>query len=240
MLFCVAGIAAGIRVRSMPKFGDYIKNAREAFGWTQDELADRMLGSRPNVQRIEKLAAPTIQGRTYSLLAKAFGMSTAEMDKAWKSKKLPTQNVAHKPHALLGRAIPIINRVMASRMADRTNLDHLPGIADGYVHAPQITDPEAFAWIVEGECMEPEYRPGEVVICSPNAKYVDGWDYFVQLNADSRSENTFKRVFQEGDNFRLKSINLKFADIVVHREQIHSMAKAVFVQHEAGPRGTKR
>jgi transcriptional regulator with XRE-family HTH domain len=240
MFISLEGTVGQIRVTPMAKFGEYIRTVRESRGWTQQQLAAEMEGSTPNVQRIEKMPAPTMQGRTYALLAKALDMTTSELDKAWRGNKLPPGKQAHKSHKSLGRAIPIINKVLASRLTDRTNLDNFVGIADGYTYAPQITDPEAFAWVIDGECMEPEYFEGEIVICSPNARYVDGWDYFVQLTAENGSENTFKRVFEEGENFRLKAINPKFADTVVHREKIHAMSLAVFVQRVAGPRKGKK
>lgn len=220
---------------AMPKFGEFVKKRREEHGWTQQQLAARMDGSVPNVQRIERMAAPTMQGRTYAALAKALNLTTDELDRAWRGTA-PTQRKAHEHHPQLGRPIPIINRVFASRFSEKTNLEYAP--ADGYTYAPQVTDPEAFAYVVEGRCMEPEYLQGDVVICSPNAKFLDGHDYFVQLTADRDSLTTFKRVFFEGEEYLLKPIAPGFEETRVRREDVFSMARALFVQRAAGPRTT--
>lgn len=65
---------------AMLKFGNVIREMREAKRWTQDDLA-RVAGlSRSLVQMVEKSDRPNISARSYTALARAFGMTADEMD----------------------------------------------------------------------------------------------------------------------------------------------------------------
>ena len=134
------------------------------------------------------------------------------------------------------RPVPIINGISASRFVEKTNLDYPPGFADRYVPAP-TDDPDAFAMVVDGDCMEPDYRRGEMVIFSPlevqrygpqNAR-----DYAIQLDGQSANESGFKRLFIDRENisvFYFRCINPKYkTNERVLRERVLRLARAIWV-----------
>lgn len=128
---------------------------------------------------------------------------------------------------VVGVRVPLINRVAAGYPAGFTDLDYPARVADRYVDAPGVDDPDAFAATVCGESMLPDYREGDVVIFSPLAEVADGCDCFVRLEPDH--ESTFKRVYFEGDakRVRLEPLNSAFETRTVDRERVAGMYRAV-------------
>ena len=111
-----------------------------------------------------------------------------------------------------------------------------PGFADRYVPAP-TDDPDAFAMVVDGDCMEPDYRAGELVVFSPRDVQQHGpqhgKDYAVQLNGQAANEIAFQRLFidpADASVFLFGSVNPACADVSrVPREQVTRLARAVWV-----------
>lgn len=125
--------------------------------------------------------------------------------------------------------VPVINRVAAGYPTDFSDLDFPRRVADEYVAAPDVTDPDAFAARVVGDSMEPEYRAGDIVVFSPSADVSAGHDCFVRLEPDH--ETTFKRVFFEGEDgavIRLQPLNPKYPPQQVPREQVAGLYRAVW------------
>jgi SOS-response transcriptional repressor LexA len=123
--------------------------------------------------------------------------------------------------------VPLINRVAAGYPTGFTDLDYPARIADRYVPAPDLDDPDAFALIVCGESMLPDYREGDIVFFSPAAAVEDGCDCCVRLEPDH--ETTFKRVFFEDDGsaVRLQPLNPAFAPRTLPREDVAGLYRAV-------------
>jgi uncharacterized protein (DUF433 family) len=123
-----------------------------------------------------------------------------------------------------------------SQSLGKTNLLYPPGFADRYVPAP-TDDPEAFAMIVDGDCMEPDYRRGELVIFSPLEvqRYgaQNGKDYAIQLDGQAANESSFKRLFMDSADpsvFLLRCINPMYQGTErVARERVTRLARAVWV-----------
>ena len=139
--------------------------------------------------------------------------------------------------ALLPRAVPLINLVPAGLAAEFTDLGYPARVADSYVAAPDLADPDAFAARVTGDSMEPEYREGDVVIFSPARDVQSGMDCFARLEPDS--ELTFKRVYLErGANgrevIRLQPLNPKYPARVEPREMVAGLYPAVSVTRRVG------
>ena len=124
--------------------------------------------------------------------------------------------------------VPLINKVAAGYPCGFTDLDYPARAADDYVSCPGLDDPDAFAAVVNGESMLPEYREGDIVVFSPAADVTDGCDCFVRLEPDH--ETTFKRVYfdEDGALVRLQPLNPKFAPAVHPREQVAGLYRAVW------------
>lgn len=139
--------------------------------------------------------------------------------------------------SLLPRAVPLINLVPAGKAAEFTDLGYPARVADRYVSAPELGDPDAFAARVTGDSMEPEYREGDVVIFSPAREVRDGMDCFARLEPDS--ETTFKRVYfergRDGEELiRLQPLNPRYAPRLEPREMVAGLYPAVSVTRRVG------
>lgn len=140
--------------------------------------------------------------------------------------------------ALLPRAVPLINLVPAGQAAEFTDLGYPARVADSYVAAPELGDPDAFAARVTGDSMEPTYVEGDVVIFSPGREVKSGMDCFARL-IEPDSETTFKRVYfertGEGEEFiRLQPLNPRYRARVEPREKVAGLYPAVSVTRRVG------
>lgn len=128
--------------------------------------------------------------------------------------------------------IPLINKVTAGYPGSFTDLGYPARIADEYVRAPDVHDPDAFAARVVGDSMEPMYREGDIVVFSPARTIESGMDCFVRLEPDQ--ETTFKRIyFEEGSDgteiIRIQPINNAYGPMIVDREQVAGLYAGVSV-----------
>jgi len=128
--------------------------------------------------------------------------------------------------------VPVINRVAAGYPTEFTDLGYPARVADEYVRAPDLDDPDAFAARVVGDSMAPDYREGDVVVFSPARAVRSGMDCFARLDPDS--ETTFKRVYFEGEEpgeerIRLQPLNSTYPPRVLPRERVAGLYAAVSV-----------
>lgn len=128
--------------------------------------------------------------------------------------------------------IPLYESVSAVRK------DMRDAMRTGTLHAPH--DPkssERFFVVLDGDCMEPNYRDGDRVLCDigrwKQERLVDGAAYWLQLEGD---EFTFKRVrfdpasdrhiFLEPDNRKYKSLRVDRSQIVLAARAVEVISKA--------------
>lgn len=205
--------------------------------------------STPAVVR-EELAERREQGQAARQLAAMLrSAGPGGLDRAFESGVLArlveriapqegTPGEGEKVEALLPRAVPLINLVPAGQAAEFTDLGYPARVADSYVAAPELGDPDAFAARITGDSMEPTYREGDVVIFSPGREVRDGMDCFARL-AEPDSETTFKRVYFErgegGDELiRLQPLNPRHKARVEPREKVAGLYPAVSVTRRVG------
>jgi hypothetical protein len=99
-----------------------------------------------------------------------------------------------------------------------------------YVAVEGLTDPAAFALVLDGDCMQPEYRHGEILVFSRLAPVRSGDDclvVFFHPDDDSLCER-FKRVFLEpGGSLRLETLNPKRTVYILEANRVLAVIRAV-------------
>lgn len=126
-----------------------------------------------------------------------------------------------------GRAVPLINSVVAGYPANFTDLDYPAGVAEEYVRLPELDDPQAFAARVVGDSMAPVYHEGDVVVFAPNHPATSGMDCFVRF-AESH-DTTFKRFYLDDDGLlRLQPLNPAYPSRRCEREEIDGLWPAAY------------
>lgn len=105
------------------------------------------------------------------------------------------------------------------------------GVGRGRVPVPASSS-RRFAAVVDGDCMEPKFRNGDVVVFSIDAAeregIVEGRNYFLQF---IDGENTFKRIFFDPDNVEqlvLRCWNAQYPHRSIRRDRIQLLARAEF------------
>ena len=122
-----------------------------------------------------------------------------------------------------GNRIPLVNSIAAGWGSERTDLDH-GDWADAWIDRGDIADPDARAFKIEGDSMEPAFPSGEIVVTSPAlAESVKpGTPCIVQFAPDRNSENCIRYVHPgaKPGTVELRPHNPKYSARVVTREEI--------------------
>lgn len=147
------------------------------------------------------------------------------------------QRSDHGMMSALPMEVPLINKVTAGYPADFSDLGYPARIADEYIRAPELSDPDAFAARVVGDSMEPNYHEGDIVVFSPAREITDGMDCFVRL--EPNQDSTFKRIYFQLDEagnqmIRIQPINNCYPPMVVPREEVAGLYAGVSVTRTIG------
>ncbi|MEM8782475.1 MAG: S24 family peptidase [Planctomycetota bacterium] len=171
---------------------------------------------------VESPAAPPVPGGAPGRSPASPPRGNVSSQKVPPSRRMPPPGLRHTPR------IPMINRVAAGDPSSFTDLGFPAGIADDYVAVPGLTDPDAFATLIDGASMHPDYREGDIVVFSPLADVTDGCDAFVRLEPEQ--DVTFKRVYfdEAAGTVRLQPLNPDFAPRTVPRDQVAGCFRAVW------------
>jgi len=217
------------------KRSDWLKARREVLKLTQQELAAQSGLSLATVQELENPDSPRkfnrstlmllAQGLKVSaklLLSERFSEAAIEADRVRTADRGTGGGVVH---------VPAINKVSASRFEESTDLGYPERVAAGTFAVPEAVwnDPQMFAVQVEGDCMSPRYEPGEWVVCSPNAKFMDGAAYVVQLDGSGDGKNNVKLVFDHSaDEFELVPLNGLHKRSIVPKSSVIRMGRVLY------------
>lgn len=203
-------------------------------GWylTQEEFAQRLTMSVANVRRLEQSKEGGMQARNFRRLAELLQVTPDALHARIGVRSAAVAEVRlPQPAAVRAETIQRVveverfHGVSAARLEDRTGVDR------GSSPVPAGSD-KRFSVTVDGDCMEPRYSHGDVVIFSVEAVdregIVEGRNYFVQLEG---GENTFKRVFSDPTNPQcliLRCWNSAYADRSVDRRGVKLLARAIY------------
>lgn len=206
----------------MAHFGKILRAEIEAKCSSLREFAEKA-GISPNtLQKWMNDATPHGFGTTYSAIARALGMTPTELDRLWRSTRVPQQGGDARG------GIPILSEVPAGNGDfDPTQLGLDNGVGMEYISraaAPGVVDPLAYALIIRGDSMAPRLSPGMVIICSPAATHVSGKIYAVRFGSERDNECTVKRVYDIGGGMlMMHPDNPAYKPFTVNREHVVRM-----------------
>jgi transcriptional regulator with XRE-family HTH domain len=201
---------------------------------TQQEFAVRLGMSVANVRRLEQSEVGGMQVKNFRRLAELLHVSPDELrrrigtpsEQDWDESA--RREPALPPSLVSGSVRPVVE-IDRFRGVSATRPDDRDAAAEDRTPAPPGAA-RRFSAIVDGDCMEPKYRHGEVVIFSVDAAelegIVEGRNYFVQFHD---GQNTFKRLFvhpQDADVLVLRCWNPRYPDRAVHRDAVKLVSRA--------------
>jgi phage repressor protein C with HTH and peptisase S24 domain len=209
---------------------------------TQDEFAQKLEMSAANVRRLEQSETGGMQVKNFRRLATLLNVSPDDL----------RRQIGVKDEALTARIesagaleTPVVDAdfpasVKPTSRRGIVDVSHYHGVSAARVENRTDTNrgqapvpagnQRRFAVTVDGDCMEPKYRDGDVVVFSVDAAeregIVDGKAYFIQFAGE---ENTFKRIFRDPENHELlilKCWNERYPPRIVERSKITLLARA--------------
>lgn len=227
--------------------GSKLAALRRQHYWTQAELAEQLDMSTANVRRLEQADIIGMQLRNFRRLAELLRVTPDQL-RRWISVdsggedrerdlrspaldgstgRAVSQPPGFKPGSIGPAArIDRFHGVSASAPEDR------PPAASGDSWVPLSGADRRFTAVVDGDCMEPQFRDGDVLVFAADSGeregVIDGKSYFVQFVG---GENTFKRVFTiaaDPDALELRCWNSRYGPRRIHRDEVQLLARAVY------------
>lgn len=231
--------------------GVVIRMIRDEWMMSQARFAKAIGVSREWVVLTEKSDTRRIRPKTLEGLARAMGVSPRDawgvLDKlnslGFRRKEQlgykvpgPVREVANgeeRIERVKMRRVPFFDfKIPASGWAESCE-PRGPDEADGWTTADEMVPGDAFALRIHGDCMEPEYPNGSIIIFVPirpgeekARQFESGRDYYFE---HSDGKCTFKRVFYEPqkERFRLESLNKKYKPLFVPEQMLARMSRAI-------------
>ncbi|WP_313104956.1 LexA family protein [Stutzerimonas nitrititolerans] len=102
------------------------------------------------------------------------------------------------------RVLPVIGYVQAGEFCEAID-NFQPGDADEWMEAYGPAGAHAFILRVEGISMDPDFRPGDLVVIDPDAQWNTG--DFVVAKRSSDQAVTLKQIKREGEHYYLFATN---------------------------------
>jgi transcriptional regulator with XRE-family HTH domain len=189
-------------------FGDWLRTRREAMGLSQAKLGQKVGVDGQTISNLETGKTRSPKLKNIAPLAEALSVSVEDlMVEIGKGSPDPEPTpTALRDDVLIApvRMVKVLTSVKASGLAyhpDESGETQIP------FPGPY---PDAFGAKVSGDCMEPDYRDGELVVFSRQAWEADGFlpgrDYYVRVR-DAESA-TFKRFLRmEGETAVFQCVN---------------------------------
>jgi len=206
---------------------------------TQEEFAQRLAMSAANVRRIEQSDTSGMHFRNLRRLATLVKTSPKQLlerigvAEQTLSDGAPSGDAADFPWGIAEDSLQPVMEIAHFHGVSAAKTEDRMAVQRAAIIVPQSTD-RRFSVTIDGDCMEPKYQHGDVVIFSIDAAeregIIDGRNYFIQF-ADG--DNTFKRIFLDPENretLQLKCWNARYAPRTVERASIKLLARAMSKQ----------
>lgn len=195
--------------------GEVLREFRKAHRMTQEELAKLLEIDRTYLARLEtgrKTPSPRLQSDIKEAFARyevEHSVSNAAID--------PKRARDHTfPLRTRIREIPVVSWAAAGDAKDfqdlATQIDETVG--------SHVTDPNAFAVIIEGDSMEPEFKAGDRVVVAPNLEARNGDIVLAKLAKGGVLLKKYFRKGPEGEKVKLESANKEYRDLEIATKDV--------------------
>ncbi len=119
------------------------------------------------------------------------------------------------------KKIPVISWVHANKFEEISPIE----ISGEYIYSA-IKGDKIFALRVQNDCMEPEFKQGDILIINPNIQ-TDHDSYVVVADHEANTA-TFKQLKIYGNKKVLHPLNPKYKDIVLdHKKRYYIVGKVI-------------
>ena len=219
----------GIELVTMETVADRLKAAMDEKGWGQTTLAQKADVTQATVWKI--LNGKTKKSKYLPDIARTLGKSvewlefgTLYTEKALRKNQSQSSSehghsfasedirpYKHSPSAAPGSSIlgfvPLISWAQAGNWKEITDI-HSAGQGVAFIPTTAKVGPLAFALLVRGDSMEPEFLEGSIIIVDPDREARHG-SYVVAI-LDKDMEATFKQLVLDGSRNSLNPLNPRY------------------------------
>lgn len=220
--------------------GDVIRKLRDLSGWSQEELGKRAGVNKETIVRVEAGLSTTTD--TLTRIAEALGSNVASLYALTLKAAPNVSDVEDEIVDVSGHTredIPVIAEGEASPQGSLFWGDDgtlLSDVEDRITRPYDVRDPRAYGLRVRGDSMMRFYKPGDLVVVSPNTRVADGDEVYVQLLTGERLIKVVRRM---GEGYLLESYNQSYEPRFVLRAAVGSMHPIVWSKRKAsGQRAT--
>lgn len=215
-----------MKVQGVMKIGHKIRKLRLKANLTQIELAERANTSANYVSRLESGEFENARRATLEAFAKALHVSMAEILGLADERLVERPQQAFDAPRFKPNDIPVVALARAGRGGFYDEQGFPSGVRK--VHRDEgVTDPLAYAAVIENDSMFPRVKPGEIVIVSPTHEIQNGDEAIVKMK---NGEVLLKRVRFTAAEFLLESYNPKYEPILAKKKDIDFMHKVVRIK----------
>lgn len=121
--------------------------------------------------------------------------------------------------------LPLLSKIPGGPAIPFTDGEYPAGFGGEFIDRGDITDPNAFALIVEGDSMSPRINNGDIVIVSPNARMISRAIAAVSYGEEER---TLKRVVWLGNSkVLLQPENETYQPVVLDESDVRIIGRVV-------------
>lgn len=199
--------------------GEVLRECRKRHKLTQEDFASVLDIDRTYLARLE-----TGEKTPSSRLQSHIQNTITQMDSDSRILATPRNFSDHAlPARLRSRQIPVVSWAAAGKARA---YEDLAAQIDETV-GTHVTDPNAFAVIIEGDSMEPEFKAGDRVVVAPNLEPRNGDIVLVKLKDGRVMLKKFHRIGPNGATIRLLSENLNYETLEFSVEQVQFVYPAM-------------
>jgi SOS-response transcriptional repressor LexA len=202
--------------------GEVLREFRQTHKLTQQELAKLLDIDRTYLARMEtgdKIPSSRLQTTIKDTIARFAADRRLES----KLAERPGFSDHALPARLRSRDIPVVSWAAAGAAKDYQDLANQIDETVG----SHVTDPNAFAVILEGDSMEPEFKAGDRVVVAPNLEARNGDVVLVKLKDGRVMFKRFQRTGPNGQTIRLRSENPIYDPMELPSEKIRFVYPAM-------------
>jgi len=121
--------------------------------------------------------------------------------------------------------IPLLSKIPAGIPAEWTDGEYPVGFGEEFIDRGEVSDPNAFALIVDGDSMKPRINSGDIVIIAPNAPITNRCIAVASVHDRDRTIKTV--IFLNDGRVLLQPENDQYEPIVLDRDDITFIGRVV-------------
>jgi SOS-response transcriptional repressor LexA len=121
--------------------------------------------------------------------------------------------------------IPLLSKIPGGNPVAWSDGEYPAGFGEEFLDRGDVSDPNAFALMVDGDSMSPRINSGDIVIISPNTPVTNRSIAAVEINHEERTLKTV--IFLQNGKILLQPENEKYPPLVLEEKQVDFIGRVI-------------